>query len=511
MRLLAMLLLVGVLGAGQAHAFIPALLAYQTVLPGQSIQDAVDQAAPNGTIVIVGYHSEENIYVDSAHTGLKIIGGKNAVIDGESTVTTSAVSHRNGSFILEIAADNVVVQGITFINADEHIIVSSHTNILIKGNAFYNAYNTSISGSSDKVYILSNTFAGNYDVIDVESWDYESGPSAATTPNILVQGNVIQGALYGVYVGSDDGWIVGNLVQDVAAGSGIYQYGNFGRVTGNVVSACGDPYDAFSQFGPSPNSVGSRCKKADPGTYAAIVSVNPSEGTSLISFNQVQNTMIGIAVLGTIDGSPTVVSNVVMRTFGLDTYYGGIVVDTDSSAASRKRKRRSSSGIATVQKNTAVNSMGFGLIVFAGDSTISGNYVQNTLGICVQGDFNAITANTSVTSYFVGLEVEGFSNVLTSDVVNGCVDGIEVFGSANKVAKCAVANATGEALQNQGSQTTVTGSSFSSTKNAVSNDTNNGASFLLYSGNIPLGVASGPGTGSSPWPLPKINPEISPE
>jgi len=461
--LLASLLLT--LSAATAHA----ASAFQVVPPGSSIQDAIDNALPNGTIVVQGYHKEcSTLYANV--TGLKLLGS-NATLEGLSGTT------------LTLCADNVTIQGFKFVNGEAHINLNGFTGTKVLKNSFVNSEDDAVSGSGDGISIIGNVFTSNYENIDVESNNYSGKSVAANTPNILVQANVTQGAYYGIYVYSDDAWVIGNTIQDVNFGVGFYVDGQFPRAVGNtVLNACIS--DAYQGGGPD---------------AAGIVVNNQSSGGSLIQGNFVSGGIVGISYFGTPNGNPTIQFNHVDGSMGLYGESSGIYVHT-----SQRPGKGIGYGPATVASNTVTDCNGPGVTVYTTLGGVYGNAVSNTWGMLIFGSQIFISGNVVTNSYAVGLYIVGDTNTISSNVVNGAVNGIWLLeGSNNIINNCLVYNCRGAGLENQSDSTIVRRSSFYSLHNPVST----GGAFSQYTGNVPAGTTTGPSAGGT-WPTDLVQPAL---
>jgi len=459
MAVLAMVLFVG----SNAHALTINVLATDTITAKLATGRPGGLPALSGdTLVIFGAHVE-NVHLANGLNNITFIGAKGNSWDG----TTAGSGPGNPGNCLDGVGTNngIVVQGINFQNGLTHIALTGNL-CKVLYCTFRNASVGSIIISGDQSTVTGNviTNSGGGDSIGITG-----GGSAS--PNVTCTSNQIIGSTFnGINIASN------NVV-----------------CTSNVVNLCG------SQGGPN------------------FGDIDVSGDSAKVMSNAVYSCQTnGIAVSGQ---SMTVTSNTVLYC------QGGLKLSSSGNTMTVKSnniQRIATDGITitdgtgnggTIQGNFAYYCNGSGFIINGATPAsttlfLTSNATFNSQGFSIAGDFNSITSCTATSVWGAGFTITGAHNVMTSSGTNICAgNGIVVTtGTGNILNKVFAYTTTGQGLDNEAPGTMVTGSSF------VANRINVSLSlaplpvgtFAIYSGNNPVGVPAGPGTGATAWPVPQI-------
>jgi len=505
--------------------------AVQTVGGGQNIQDAINNASPNGTIFIVGRHEVPSGTPFLINTpGLKIVGQSGGLIDGHSTTVnatltgntasgsavisglSSTVNLRIGAAvtgigigasasirsinsatqvtltvvstatatgvsltftsspsdndIFTITANNVSIQGLTLNNGVKQInCTGAVTGLYVYNCLSNNAIDCFVNSDSSASTVLSNTIRGcqggtGLAAINFSPGSYSNASAPATKANILIQSNLIQKCLNGaVSATTDDVRLYNNLINLSEGATAVVIAGNFPVI--NSITVENTALDAISLTGPK-----------------AVVY------NTLLQYGGGN----GVVILG---DQSRVTFNLAQHLEGQ-----GYNITTQTNTAG-----------TLVSSCTASNCLGEGFALNTFGATVSNNTTTLTQGYLVSSDSNFLTGNSANNVSVRGFLITGTSNTLTSCAVyysaaNGfdseAATGVNTFKSVLAV-NCAgqgfMVGSTGQASVSQ--------SNFSNNRAGGNVTVGAGASFSIYTSNIPAGTTAGPAYGGA-WPPPEI-------
>lgn len=274
------------------------------VPPGATIQSLIDAASPNSTVRVPAGTYREKIYINKP---IRLIADPGVIIDGE-----------NRDRWIVGQADNVTIEGFTFINSNQpqyHGGLSNdgYDNWTIRNNTFRNAGNAAIDIKEGSGHLIENntvTNAGNVG-IRVESVGsatirgnltegnntkgldpgWEAGGMKITgnyggVHNVVIENNIARdndGPGIWVDIDGNNIEIRNNRVYDNTRAGIIYELSFGGKIHGNVVYNNATGWDAWG-FGAGIMVQNS----SDTEVYDNIVAWNP-DGITVISQNRGQS------------------------------------------------------------------------------------------------------------------------------------------------------------------------------------------------------------------------------
>lgn len=171
-------------------ASVEGLSAVIRLVPGQSIQSAVDKASPGDTLLIgAGVYKQSGIVIRKP---LALIGEKYPVLDG----------NMEGN-VLIIAAENVTIQGFKIINTGKSTMDDSAAikffdskNCVIKGNILENAFFGLHFSNSSGMTITGNQIHSNA----LREFEVGNGIHLWKCKNSLISKNKVSGHRDGIYL-----------------------------------------------------------------------------------------------------------------------------------------------------------------------------------------------------------------------------------------------------------------------------------------------------------------------
>lgn len=385
--------------------------------PFQTIQAAVDAAAPGDRILVgPGFYAEN---VVTTTPGLQFIG-KRAVWDGRTDTDSGDCLYAEG--------DEIVVRGFTFRNGERHVVLRGDGALVTKcvsrnpdghavevNGAYSRIENCRVAGAYDDAYYVEGD-----DAVIVKCRAYNGDDSAFT--------------VYGARA-----LVQKCLVQTVEDECGVYIEGDGAQVLDNTIRNV-DEYFVYVD-----------------GTDA-IVSRNRCAYNS---------DAFGIGVYGS---RPTVEGNVVTA-----ASEGGIAVDGDDMQVRRNRvsvvfegsygfylSSISKSGGGLVEDNVASDTGVWGFHLGLNDASVRRNRAyrngyRNSGGFWVGGSACELSDNVSTdaadTAYWIA---GGGHQLLRCRAVNAVGDGFQVVGEQIRLESCTATACGGEGLDNHGTETSVT-------------------------------------------------------
>ncbi len=433
-----------------------------------TIQAAANAAATSDTILVLKGVYTENVTLSTA--GVHLVG-KGVVVDG----TPGGVD----GDCLTVNADDVVVQGITFRNGNNHIVVTGNRVQVLKCT-FRDSANDAINVTGTDAVVNGCRFYGlGGDAADINGGDRAlvtrnlvsrtgnrafqvTGLDVVITSNVLVQ--IDDGP--GMSVTGDNAVLTKNRISLSDTG-GITITGNAADVEQNEGDRIDGPFLTIT-------GIGALVQKNSASFTRGAISVT-GDGAQVLS-NKVSSCMSGNAITVVGDGI-TVTGNTIATT--LDDAIG-ISVSSNTTA-----------GTGTIQGNKVSDcaASAFNLSTVYNLQVVSNSAVKCTqdsrAAFTVVGDGNTLLKNVSTESDNKGFTISGNSNTVTSCIAkNALADGFRVSsGTGNTLATCVATGCGGEGLDNRGTGTVVQGGTYLKNRIDIANDVLGGAT-------IPGGVST---------------------
>jgi len=409
----------------------------------RTIQAAVNAAAAGDRILVGrGVYSEN---VTSALDGLKFVGSKGAVWDGNVGAAAGVCLSANGK--------NVVVQGFAFRNGSSHVVISGDGARVAKcTSSGASGAAVRIEGAAARVESCAFVGAGGDTVM--------IGGANATA-----RANKIDGAGGdGIRVSGDGAVVDANAVRGASSAS-IDVEGAGAKVTKNVCSVCQST--AIEVYGTGALVQGNRASNV--ADYGIDVSGDGAKVTS----NKVSNSVgTGIYVYGDV---------VTVRANRVD-----VTVDDADGIAVYSR----SAGGGFVENNTVNDAHQNGFNLSTKKATIRGNKAtrcgtENEVGFSLYGDDNVLSGNVAKDGDSYGFRVSGDRNAVAACTATGNTQhGFSVTSGADNVfASCTATGNDGDGFQNLAQTTDLVGGTFRN--NRV--DVTNAGTFDRYQG-VKLGT-----------------------
>jgi len=427
-----------------------------------SIQKAVDAAAPFDTVVVSRGVYEENVVVGTANLTLV---GAGAIVDG----TLGAPPTTDG-ICIEVVVSDVTIRGFSFRNGLRHVNASGDRIQVLQ----------CVSRDASEAGIL---IAGNDALVD------RCRVLGSDGIGILVNGNnavvkrcqVRQGVDSGISVLSLQGTVESCVVSNILIGIGVNASGDGLSVLRNRVTDCSS---GISSIGVGATVQSNRVRHT---VGAALFS--DGDG-AVLERNLVADCNAGLRCLG--DGV-RVLSNRVSGILG----GSGLEVSGDDVTVQRNRVAGCITGAAfrivsasvagggLVEENIAQDGGNYGLVLSTTSAVVRKLLVLRCgsgafAGLAVDGTLNTVEDVIVKEADPTGVQVDGDDNTIRRCFVSDSgADGFRVLaGSNNSFEDCVSLRNGGEGLDNGGMGTTLDGGVYLQNRIDIANRTGDGATIV---------------------------------